>query len=374
MMRKACAALAAGLLLLVARSAVAQSHTPRFVPRPTGTPPGAPAGQKDPGPLNLKSVQLGSVGLAGDAREKMRAGDCAGALDLFDQALATSTDPALYRDRGSCHEKLGHPYPAMDDYRAYLTNAADAPDAAAVHERLLRLEEQTFGAATSTGANDDIPPSEPIVSDAASPASQPSGSRPPASTDTGPVRDEDEDEELKSPLRAGKGFGLAPVFGARKWLRDGASFGASQTWAEAVGIEIRYATAPHGAVVLDLGYEHFDSTGVDSEVIAGFTSFLGYELRFPLNARYDDQLTLAPGVGYEQLGFSPNNSALSEYSEGGITGRLRFGYRHMLASSVSIDVDLEGGAAYFFKFDSAVDAHDSPAGLVGARVALVWGL
>jgi hypothetical protein len=386
-MRRAGAALATvGLLTLLFHDAAAQGRRRSGnTGAPGGAASGAPAGSQPqsqaPGsaPLNLRTSQLGSTGLAGAAREKLRAGDCAAALDLFDQALASSTDPTLHRDRGICHEKLGHPYPAIDDYRAYVTEAPDAPDAASIRDRLERLEEDTRGdrdnPRTGPAVNDDVPPSEPIVSDANSGTAVPAKrahAAGPSAASVGP--DEDEDQELRSPLRAGKGFALAPAFAARKWVRDGASFGARETWAECVGIEARYATAPHGAVLLDLGYEHFDSTGLGSEIVAGFTSFLGYELRFPLNPRYDDQLTLAPGIGYEQLAFTPGDSSSSVYSEGGLTGRLRFGYRHMLAGSVAFDVALEAGGAYFFKFDSAVDGHDSAAGMVGARVALLWGL
>ena len=80
-------------------------------------------------PLNLQKEKLGSAGLSDVALSRMRSGDCAGALEAFDAALRTLTDPALHRDRGLCHEQLGHVYPAIDDYRAYLTEMPEAPDA-----------------------------------------------------------------------------------------------------------------------------------------------------------------------------------------------------------------------------------------------------
>src|SRR4051812_39053512 len=46
------------------------------------------------------------------ARSRARAGDCAGALGAFDAALRNGIEPTLNRDRGLCHEKLNHPYPA----------------------------------------------------------------------------------------------------------------------------------------------------------------------------------------------------------------------------------------------------------------------
>jgi hypothetical protein len=325
---------------------------------------------------------LGSAGLGNAARARMRAGDCVGALDLFDQALFSSTDPALRRDRGVCHEKLGQPYPAIDDYRAYLTNAPDAPDAAGIREHLERLEDETSGSDRSTStANDDIPPAARIGTEVDEPAANgktktTTTNEPTAVTPSsdGTTADEDALEEMRSPLRAGRGFSLAPFVDAHKWIRDGVAFGDGETWAQGVGVEIRYSTSSRGAVVLDLGYEHFDSTVLNTEVVAGFASLFGYEFRFPLNARYDDQLTLMPAVGYDQLSFTPGNSNANNYSEAALSGRLRFGYRHMLAGSVALDVALEGGAAYFFKFDSAVDGHDAVAGLAGLRVALLWGL
>ncbi|MGH7328367.1 MAG: hypothetical protein ACREJX_08460, partial [Polyangiaceae bacterium] len=73
------------------------------------------------------------------ARSRAAAGDCAGALDAYDAALETSVDPELHRDRGICHEKLGHPYPAIDDYRFYLTYRPNAADAESIHERMDNL-------------------------------------------------------------------------------------------------------------------------------------------------------------------------------------------------------------------------------------------
>jgi hypothetical protein len=340
-----------------------------------------PGSKGDAGPLNLSSVQLGSVADARAAREKMDAGDCAGALDLFDRALTTSADPTLRRDRGECHEKLGQPYPAMDDYRAYVTAAPDAPDASRIREKLDRLEEDTSGASRDpAAANDDVPPPERIGTDAsesepARGAGAQASEAPSASSASGaPDVDEDEAEWLRSPVRAARGMAIAPLFEARKWFRDGASVGSGETWAENVGVEVRYSTSSRGAAVLDVAYEHFDSSGTTAEVVSGLSSMFLYEFRFPLNARYDDQLTLAPGVGYEQLGYTPGDSNASGYSEGGLTGGLRFGYRHTVERTVALDVGLQGGAAYFLKFDSAVDGHDSIAGWVGARVALLWGL
>src|SRR5678815_3240463 len=70
------------------------------------------------------------------ARAKAAAGDCKAALDLFDEALRRPIAPTLYRDRGACHEKLGDVFPAIDDYRAYLSQSPNAPDYDQYRERL----------------------------------------------------------------------------------------------------------------------------------------------------------------------------------------------------------------------------------------------
>ena len=47
------------------------------------------------------------------ARTRLAKGDYAGALEAFDAALRTSMDVTVHRDRGLCHEQLGHPFPAI---------------------------------------------------------------------------------------------------------------------------------------------------------------------------------------------------------------------------------------------------------------------
>lgn len=132
------AAYAVAVVLLICATASAQS--------PSTLPPGGPAN----GPAGAGSAGRTAVEEIGDmARERARQGDCAGALELFDQALRSSTDLTLdrrvvvrlYRDRGMCREKLAEPYPAIEDYRAYLTYQPDAPDADEVRARMTRLQD-----------------------------------------------------------------------------------------------------------------------------------------------------------------------------------------------------------------------------------------
>ena len=183
-------------------------------------------GAYHPQPLNLHKEALGTVAMAAEARARMRNGDCAGALDFFDQALVSSIDPTLYRDRGLCHEKLGDPYPAIDDFRQYLTGAADAADSDDIRQRLARIEMDVYhhsSASTDAPATDTPAEAKPEDGEGAAPSVAADG-------EERPKRDEMEDvehdhDELQSSLRAGRGriaravFRGAQVAGARELVR-----------------------------------------------------------------------------------------------------------------------------------------------------------
>ncbi len=353
-----------GYVVLVSGVARAQAPAPA-----AGT-----TARSKPQPLNLQHAQPGTQGLGATARARMTPGDYAGALDVFDEALRTSTEPTLYRDRGLCHEKLGHPYPAMDDYRRYLTNAPDAPDADSIRERLDLLQDQISGHVHSSESDDS-----PFATPAAAPpppsdrsteaqAKGPMGGQPSTRVETY----DDADDDINGALRHGRGWSVAPFFAEHKWFLDGSSFGDSQTWAECVGLQIRYSIAPRGTLVLEAGYEHFNSTNVDVAVVYGLSSLFAYEFRIPMDVRYDNQFFVAPGVGYEQLVVAPTDPSASTTSEGAISGRVRFGWRHLLGSSTALELSLDGGVAEFFTFDGS--GMSSTAGLAGLNLALAWAL
>jgi hypothetical protein len=345
-----------------------------------------PAGKYKAQALILHRDQLGSAMLGDLGRNRMRSGDCAGALEAFDAALHTSTEPALHRDRGSCHERLGHPYPAIDDYRAYLTVAPDAPDAEGIRERLVKLEQDTFGySSASTDAPGEV--------DGSTSASVPVGAgaaTASASTTshgaTGASRDnleyvERDDDLLRMPLRGGKGWSISPFFSAHKWTSSaaqpgsGSSFGDAGTWAECVGLEFRYSFGPTTALLLEAGYEHFNSTAVDLAVISGLTSQVGIEWRFPLDVEYRNQLLLAPGIGFEHLVVQPSNAQFSAVSVGAFVPRVRFGWRHLLASSAGFELSVDGGAGNFFLYAKfPYDSNNPATALLALNAALVWGL
>jgi hypothetical protein len=395
-MRKVNAAGAVALaLLLVASSASAQSRRGRGGGSSQGTSQGTPQGSGPGGgkaaggppgkyhsePLNLHKQTLGTEGLATDARARMRSGDCLGALDVFDAALRSSVDPTLNRDRGLCQERLGNPYPAIDDYRVYVTADPDAADAEGIRQRLARLEMDVYKhSSESTDGPEDAPPSG--GSNAATQSAATSGgsgtARATVNDDVPPVdameHVEHDQDDLSSSLRAGKGFGLAPFFSEHKWVTSGSSFGDSTTWSESAGLQVRYSVSASSAFFLEAGWELFNSTQIAT--ISGLTSQLGYELRIPLDERYKDQFLLGVGLGYEHLIYTPTDTSQSSQSGGAFLPRARIGWRHMLATSVALDLSLDGGVTgkalaqgSFLNSDSS-----QPAEMLAANLAVVWGL
>jgi hypothetical protein len=336
-------------------------------------------------PLNLRHENLETDPRAEAARVRMRAGDCAGALDLFDDAIRTSADPTVRRDRGLCQETLGHAYPAMDDLRAYLMAVPDAADAGDVRERLGRLEQTTLGySSASVDVPDDV---EGGASEAAGPKK--TAKDPPAAVrdSEGQMDYVDHDEELsRSSLRGGRGWSVAPYFSQRKWGASPAqlalapqsgspSFGDSGTWAECVGLGVRYSFGPTRALVMEAGYELFNSTATDLAVVSGLSTEVGVEWRFPLDPADRDQLILTPGLGYEHLAIRPSAPQASSTSLGGFVPRVRFGWRRMLASSAALDVSLDAGVVNFFAYSHfPYDSNNQTTFLVAANVALLWGL
>jgi hypothetical protein len=314
-----------------------------------------------PQPLNLHKERLGTEAFVSAGRARMRNGDCAGALDAFDAALRTAVDATVNRDRGLCHERLGNVYPAIDDYRVYLAADPDAADAEGIRQRLAHLEMETSGHSSASTDTPDSANYRPAA---------PQGRRRDALE-----YDEHDHEELRSPLRKGKGLSLAPFFQLHKWLVNGTSFGDSTTWSEAVGLQGRYSIGAQSAFFLEVGYEVFNST--DVATISGLTSELGYELRIPIDYDYDDQILLGLGIGYDFLVFSPKDATYSSENGGAVIPRLRFGWRHMLATSVALDLALGGGVtAQALTHGTFLNggATGQPVELLTLNAGLAWGL
>jgi hypothetical protein len=98
--------------------------------------PGQARRQDDVRQFYLNKDGTPAVAAAANARARARSGDCKGALDAFDTSIRYWQEPTLRRDRGLCHEQLGNPYPAIEDYRAYLTGAPQATDYDQIKARL----------------------------------------------------------------------------------------------------------------------------------------------------------------------------------------------------------------------------------------------
>lgn len=401
-MRKKCApagaiAVALGLVVVAggSRQALAQTHRHGGGAQGGGMQAGGPDKQQ---PLILQKEQLGTEAFSQVGRARMRNGDCAGAIEAFDEALRHSIDPTLNRDRGLCHDQLGHPYPAIDDYRAYLTAEPDAPDAQSIQARLDRLEMQITGRPASSDADDDTPPGM-RTSGSASASASGAGVQASASLGTsgggtgGPSgesssrapRDtmdyiEHDNDELRSPLRRGKGWSLAPFFAEHKWFTSGTNFGDAQTWAECVGLQFRYSFGHVSTLFIEGGYTRFNSTAASSALFTmqGLTSQVGLELRFPFDEDYNNQLIVAPGIGFEYWVETENVAGGSSLDVGMLLPRVRVGWRHMLATSASLDLSLDGGvgkpASMSNPSEFPFGGSEPVDGLVALNVGLVWGL
>jgi hypothetical protein len=350
---------------------------------------GAQEPQKQPGkykaqPLNLHREARGAQAQGEVGRARMLAGDWAGALDAFDAAIEGSTDPALRRDRGSCHEHLAQPYPAIDDYRAYLTASPDAPDAEATRDRLAKLEQETLG---YSSASSDLPGDVEGGASATAAARKTRGGTAAVQRDQMEYVERD-DDPLQTPLRRASGWSLAPFFSVHKWgipparvalapfvVNSGSSFTDSGTWAECVGLQVRYSMGASSALLLEAAYEHFNSTAENLAIVSGLSAQIAFEWRLALDADYENQLIVAPGLGYEHLLVQPGSVQPTEGSVGSFVPRVRFAWRHLLAPSAGIDLSLDAGVANFFGYSAfPFDSSDPTTVLVGLNIALVWGL
>jgi hypothetical protein len=356
-----------------------QGTSPQGGGRGAGPSVSGRAGQYRPQPLNLHREALGTDAFAAAAREKMRNGDCAGALDDFDLALQSTTDPTLYRDRGLCHERLGDPYPAIDDFRVYVTAAPEAADAEGIRQRLARLEMDVY---KHSSASTDAP-DESGASGGSSAATRTSTTSATVSVGDAPRRDameevEHDHDEVLSSVRAGKGFGLAPFFSEQKWNTPGSSFGDSTTWSESVGLQLRYSVTSGSAFFLEGGWELFNST--DVATISGLTSQLGYELRVPLDPSYNNQFLFGLGLGFEYLVLTPKDVSQSGTNAAVFVPRVRGGWRHMLTASVGLDLTLGLGitgkalATNGFLSSASPGESSPPVEIIAANLGIVWGL
>jgi hypothetical protein len=285
----------------------------------------------------------------GLGRTRMAKGDCAGALEAFDAALRTSIDVTVRRDRGLCHEQLGHPFPAMDDFRAYLTAVPDAPDAEDIRTRLNQLEVANGLGGTGTGGTSGVGGStasgtgkstvdheDPFAVDAKDPG-----------TKTGPggagesARNGNYDDELTqndrwdeadgSPLRRGTGLS----FGAYGRGYGGTTNGVT---GYGVGATIRGAIGGVSTLYGEVGYATYqagndDVTGVRE---GGLSLGLGYEARIRLDELASNAIILAAVVSYERV---TDANTLTLFNI--LDPRVKLGYRHVFGPGFGVEIGAE---------------------------------
>ena len=306
--------------------------------------------------FTLKREDAGG-GEAETARGRARAGDCAGALASFDAAIEKTIEPSLRRDRGLCHERLGHPFPAIDDYRAYLHASPDAADADQIRERLAALEGQA-GAGGGGSASDTAKEPESgarasasfsVGSGGASASSSVSGTSAASaadgsqSTDPGRAYDAEvareklADAAAASPLRNGSGVVLGPFLHMPRFFvgeraRDQLGYG--------VGLALRYSTGPTVSLISELGYSGVGTSGASSAQ-AGPLLLGGVELRLPISRFAGDHVLLRGGVGYERQVVSGTRAVTDN-----VLGRFGIGYRHVFGPAIGIEILGDGGPAY----------------------------
>jgi len=291
------------------------------------------------------------------ARAKAAAGDCKAALDLFDEALRRSIDPTLYRDRGARHEKLGDVFPAIDDYRAYLSQSPTAPDYDKYRQRLddlIKTSSQDLAPNLGRGGDFDSE-MRGGVTDGSTPVKRSKSS----DKDDDKDKDKDKDDHAKTDkpkanddrplnaieyeegrdkqaeggaLRKGKGFVvgayLYPRFVANPW-----NFGFGQ----GVGVRAGYSLNSWSSLFLELGYMA-QLSGGDAERADGFTTMFAWEMRFPFDRWGDNQFVFSVGGGYENL---TNNLLGQAYAS--FVARGRAGWRHVFGPGFALDILADGG-------------------------------
>ena len=270
-------------------------------------------------------------------------------------------EPTLRRDRGLCHEKLGHPFPAIDDYRAYLTARPDAPDAEQIRDRLARLEEGNSEKTSESFRESDESLHAGGSFSLGTQGGKTSGSAGGSSTRK---REKGEDKVLgpragdkergydyyaeqeriadaaeNSPLRHGTGWVVGPFLMLPRYFM---SDGATSDPGFVAGASIRYSWSPSFTFLMEAGYAGFGTTGeIGSK--GGPLIFAGVEWRIPLNTYASDQLFLGIGPGFEHYEDSKLKIGLNV-----VNARGRFGYRHVFGPSVGLELGVDGGPGIGF--------------------------
>jgi hypothetical protein len=326
-------------------------------------------------------------------RSRMAKSDWGGALEAFDAALRTSVDVTVHRDRGICHEQLGHPFPAMDDYRIYLTALPEAADADDIRNRLNALEvangqggsggaagaasanASETGAATTSTANHEDPfagDTSPISNDPgagkAAGVSGGGGKARESSFEQEEAANDKFDQAESSPLRRGKGLS----FGA--YGRGFAGLGsASGVTGYGAGATVRGAVGSVSTFYGEIGYASYQSSSSDTTFSTnnvsggGLAIGLGYEARIRLDQYASNALILAVTVSYERLSATFSGDVASQ-SIDLLAPRGKFGYRHVFGPGFGVEIAAEAGQPV--KLESSLFPS---APFIGGSLALLVG-
>lgn len=313
-------------------------------------PPRAPSPRSRNQPFNMTSSDQ-AASPAARARAKARADDCAGALPLFDEAVRLTIEPTLRRDRGACHDKLGNPTAAVEDYRAYLYARPEAADAKDVEERIQVLEGQIEndkkaddpdrggGASASASLSINGEKTEGRVggsgsSDEKAEKRESKGS----SYDDFAARVKRRDEADTSPLRTGTG-GIFGFYGAFRAFPS--SFNTSNI-GYSVGIAPRYAFTNYFTLAGELGFAGFGTRA--RQALGGPALWVGAEFRIKLDSYGSNHILLGAGPGYERyVGLDRTNDAA--FNTLHLRGRV--GFRHVFGSNIGLEANFDPSIVFF---------------------------
>lgn len=306
---------------------------------------------------------------AARARSLAAQGKCSDALDAFDEALRHTTDATLYRDRGKCHDQLDHRFPAIDDYRAYLTAMPAAKDADAIRTRLDELEAQVPPEQRKLGQGGDFEVemrggvgaydrSERTAKQ------QQEDDTAKAANDNRPLREiedtEKRDREAKaSPLRDGKGPILGFFVMPRYWTSD--TFRVSQSY----GVALRYSLGAVSTIISEIAYVNASSGGTVSQ-LGGIGVFIGYEARVSLDHWSSNHLLFGGGIEYEN-----DKQGVTGFVYSTFIPRARIGWRHTFSKAIGLEVTGDGGVGLTHALGST--QADFVSGVFGGNVALLVG-
>jgi hypothetical protein len=282
-----------------------------------------------------------------------RTGDCNATIDRLDAALRSAITPELYRERGKCHDQLGHPFPAIDDYRAYLTARPSAPDADAIRARVEELESEVgivkrgeAGVSSKTGAD----------------VSTSIGGETDLGEGGGALEKIEQNEQLDaeadgSSLRRGRGLILGVTLAGRDFTSS--TFGGG----ELVGLDLRYSFSAVSTILIEGSIGHVNGTGTATSM-SGPGILAGYEARIHLNPRVSDALLVGATFRYESYSESGGFVYAMLEPEG------RFGYRHVWGPTLGLEAVVDGGVAVA---DLTGTGTTTVQGLLGTHVAVLLG-